>query len=145
MRVYNILNTKGHDIICVARDTTIMEALKLLSEHGIGALPVIDPAEEPIGIISERDIIRALATNNGNLAEMTVDDLMTRIVVTCKPDDAIADLVEMMKKNEFRHIPVRGKDGLIGMISMRDVATIRLLELEMENETLRELLAADAA
>ena len=145
MRVFNILNTKGRDIVCVDRTTGIREVANILAEYKIGALPVVDSSGEPIGIISERDIIHAIANDGTETCSKTTEDLMTYVVVTCNADDSIAEIVELMKKNNFRHLPVRGKEGLAGMISMRDVATIRLLELEMENETLRDLLAADAA
>ncbi len=145
MRVYNLLNTKGRAVVCIERNTTIEDAAKILAEHEIGALPVIDSAGEPVGIISERDIVRAIANDGAKAVGKAIDELMTHRIVTCKADDAVADVIELMKKNNFRHLPVWGNDGLVGMISMRDVATIRLVELELENETLRDLLAADAA
>jgi CBS domain-containing protein len=145
MRVYNILNTKGRDIVCVDRGMGICDVAKILAEHNIGAVPMVDSSGEPIGIISERDIIQALALEGANTCNKITEDLMTHVVVTCEADDSIAEIVELMKKKEFRHLPVRGKKGLADIVSMRDVATIRLLELEMENETLRDLLAADAA
>ena len=145
MRVYNLLNTKGRAVVCIERNTTIEDATKILAEHKIGALPVIDSAGEPIGIISERDIVRAIANDGAKAIGKTIDESMTHRIVTCGAEDSVADVIELMKKNEFRHLPVRGSDGLAGMISMRDVATIRLIELEIENETLRDLLAVDAA
>ena len=145
MRVYNLLNTKGRAVICTEHNTTIEDAAKMLAEHEIGALPVIDSAGEPVGIISERDIVRAVANDGAKAVGKTIDELMTHRIVTCKAEDSLAEVIELMDKNNFRHLPVRGNDGLAGMISMRDVATIMLVELEMENETLRDLLAADAA
>ena len=145
MQVSNLLNTKGRTVVSIARNTTIEDAVKILAEHKIGAMPVLDSAGEPAGIISERDIIRALAQDGAEAVGKTVDEWMTHRIVTCKMDDSVADVIELMKKHKFRHLPVRSNDGLAGMISMRDVATIRLFELEMENETLRELLGADAA
>lgn len=145
MRVYNLLNTKGRAVVCIERNTTIEDAAKILAEHEIGALPVIDSAGEPVGIISERDLVRAIAKDGAQAVGQRIDELMTHRTVTCKAEDSAADVIELMKKNNFRHLPVWGNDGLVGMISMRDVATIRLVELELENETLRDLLAADAA
>ena len=145
MRVSNLLNTKGRGVVCIERNTTIEDAAKILAGRKIGALPVIDSAGEPVGIISERDIVRAIANDGAKAVGKAIDELMTHRIVTCKAEDPVADILELMKNNEFRHLPVWGNDGLVGMISMRDVATIRLVELELENETLRDLLAADAA
>ena len=145
MRVYNLLNTKGRGIVCIERNTTIEDAANILAEHEIGALPVIDSAGEAVGIISERDIVRAIAKDGAWAVGKAIDELMTHRIVTCKAEDSVAEVIELMNKNSFRHLPVRANDGLVGMISMRDVATIRLVELEMENETLRTLLDADAA
>ena len=145
MRVYNLLNTKGRAVVCIERNTTIEDAAKILAEHEIGALPVLDSDGEPIGIISERDIVRAIAKDGAEVVGKTIDESMTHRIVTCKAEDSVVDVIELMKRNNFRHLPVRDNDGLAGMISMRDLATIRLVELEMENDTLRELLAVDAA
>jgi len=145
MRVYNLLNTMGRAVVCIERNTTIEDTAKLLAEHEIGALPVIDSAGESVGIISERDIVRAIAKDGAEAIGKAIDESMTHRIVTCEAEDSVADIIELMKKNEFRHLPVRGNDGLVGIISMRDVATIRLVELEIENETLRDLLAVDAA
>lgn len=145
MRVHNLLNTKGRGVVCIERQTTVEDAAKIMVEHEIGALPVLDSAGEPIGIISERDIVRAIAKDGAKAAGKAIDELMTHRIVTCKAEDSVAEIVELMDKNNFRHLPVQGNDGLAGMISMRDVTTIMLVELELENETLRDLLAADAA
>lgn len=145
MRVHNLLNTTGRAVVCIERNTTVEETAKILAEHEIGALPVLDSAGEPIGIISERDIVRAIANDGTRAAGKAIGESMTHRIVTCNTEDPVADVIELMRKNNFRHLPVQGNDGLAGIISMRDVATIRLVELEMENETLRDLLAADAA
>jgi len=145
MRVHNLLNTKGRAVVCIERKTTVEDTAKIMAEHEIGALPVLDSAGEPIGIISERDIVHGIAKDGAKAAGKAIDELMTHVIVTCKAEDSVAEGVELMDKNNFRHLPVEGNDGLTGMISMRDVGTSRLVELEIENETLRDLLAADAA
>lgn len=145
MTVSNLLHSKGQDIFCVETGTEITEASKCMAYHYIGALLVIDQDGEPKGIVTERDIAFAVHKFGTEVCEMKVEALMSPSIHTCTSETTIAEAVEIMVEHEIRHLPVKDGDLLKGLISMRDVMNDRLVELELENKTLRELMEGEAA
>ncbi|MPZ38363.1 MAG: CBS domain-containing protein [Rhizobiales bacterium] len=140
MTVKTILSTKGSEVITIGPTATLEEAIAILTKHRIGALVVLGADERVIGILSERDIVRALAERSANALKEPLAQCMTRIVVTCSECDTVSDLMERMTHGRFRHIPVMEQDRLVGIISIGDVVKQRLGEMERESEALRDYI-----
>ncbi len=141
MFVETILESKGRRVATVPPDETIADAAAKLKQQQIGALVVSVDGLAVLGILSERDIARAVADHGTALGTMRVEDLMTREVITCVPGDTIADIMLIMTEKRIRHLPVF-KDGVMcGLISIGDVVKIRLEEVEHEAEAMREYIA----
>ena len=133
MQVRHILGDKGGSVIGIARDATLAEAARLLAERRIGALVVRDEAGALAGILSERDVVRAMAVGGGAALEQKVDRHLTREVVTCRLGDSSETLMEMMTAGRFRHLPVLDDHGqLCGLVSIGDVVKSRIAETERE-------------
>jgi CBS domain-containing protein len=138
MRVKNILSSKGEHVAKVTSDDTIHTTLLLLKTQNIGALVVSDDGDTVIGIISERDLVRAMVEHGPRLLEMSVSQLMTRKVETCTPEDEIEDLMDKMTHGRFRHMPVTVDGQLVGVVSIGDLVKHRVGELIDETKALRE-------
>lgn len=134
LTVADILAKKGSQVYSVRQHETIADAVNLLYTHRIGALLVKDGAAGIRGILSERDIVRKLAQTPGKTLLQQVKDLMTRNVMTCRPEDSVLDVMETMTKHRFRHAPVIGPDGLCGMVTLGDLISARLTELQKQVE-----------
>ena len=139
MLVSDILQSKGSAVIAIAPGESVAEAARLLTEKRIGALVVLD-GERLAGILSERDIVRALARQGPGCLEGPLSALMTAKVVTCRPGHAIAEIMEMMTTSRIRHLPVVEKGKLAGMISIGDVVKWRVAEYEREQEALQDYI-----
>lgn len=140
MIVKSILSAKGSDVATIAPTSTLAEATRLLAERKIGALVVTGAGGRIIGIISERDIVRALAQHGGSAPQLPLTDVMTRKVVTCTPSDTVSVLMERMTAGKFRHLPVTDDGRLVGIISIGDVVKYRLTELQHEQDALRDYI-----
>jgi CBS domain-containing protein len=140
MNVESILRGKGDRVAIVAPNATIAVAVATLKREGIGALVVSRDGNTVDGILSERDIVHALADNGTALLEKRVDQLMTRRVFTCTPRDSVADLMGEMTRRRFRHMPVLRDGALAGIISIGDVVKARLDEMEYETSSLRSFI-----
>jgi CBS domain-containing protein len=134
-RVAALLQGKGHDVLTVTPESSVGALVKLLAARRIGALPVVDGEGRLKGIVSERDVVRALAADSAVL-ERRVDTLMTRDVKTCGPQDAVVELMETMTRERFRHLPVIENGRLVGIISIGDVVKQRVAEAQFELEAL---------
>ncbi len=140
MLIRNILKAEDDAALTVGPDETAQGAARFLAEKRIGAAVVVGGQGEVVGIISERDIARAYAQHGAGLADLIVKNLMTAPVVTCSPDTSIADAAQLMDSHHIRHLPVVEGTRLIGMVSIRDIVTRRLLVLETDVEVLRSQL-----
>lgn len=142
MRVSDVLESKGNDeVLTIAPDASISELLDLLAEHNIGALVVSRDGTTIDGIVSERDIVRKLRGVD-HPRELSVEAIMTSEVVTCKPDDAVTDLMRLMTEHRFRHVPILDDDGqLAGVISIGDAVKFRMAQLEFERDQLNQYVA----
>ena len=140
MTVRAILSRKGNDVITIEPTVTLSAAVKTLAEHRIGAVVVVGPDAQVAGILSERDIVRALAQRGPAALEEPVGQVMTRKVVTCAESDTVAELMERMTKGKFRHLPVIHRGRLAGLISIGDVVKYRLEEMEHESNALKEYI-----
>jgi len=140
LSVHAILIRKGATVFTIAPTDSLADAAKSLTNHGIGALVVTDAEGHTIGIISERDIVRALGEKESAAFETPVAEIMTRKVVSCSRHDQLVDLMQRMTDGKFRHLPVIEDGRLIGIVSIGDVVESRLEELEQESDTLREYI-----
>ena len=141
MTVKAILSRKGNDVITIEPTVTLSAAVNILAEHRIGALVVVASADEQVaGILSERDIVRALAQRGPGALQEAVGQVMTRRVVTCTESDTVAALMERMTQGKFRHLPVVERGKLVGLVSIGDVVKHRLGEMEHESNALREYI-----
>jgi CBS domain-containing protein len=140
MTVKRILSGKGNEVLTIEPTAPLAAVTKLLSERHIGALVVTGADHRIVGIISERDIVRALAEKGADALAAPVSDVMTRKVVTCRWSDTIAEIMELMTSGKFRHIPVVEQGQLSGIISIGDVVKARLGELEREQDALRDYI-----
>ncbi len=136
IRVANILDGKGDSVLTVTPEASVAVLVKLLAEKRIGAVPVVDDTGKLTGIVSERDVVRALASDQSALASK-VESLMTREVQTCILQDTVADLMEIMTRGRFRHLPVVEDGKLIGIVSIGDVVKQRVAEAQSEVDALK--------
>jgi CBS domain-containing protein len=142
MQVRFILREKGREVITIASDATISEAARLLARRRIGAVLVRDRDGSLAGILSERDIVRAVADDSVAALGQTVAAHMTRTISTCSETDTVEEIMEQMTRGRFRHVPVVEDDRLCGIISIGDVVKSRIAETVREAESLREYIAA---
>jgi len=141
MSVSQILKDKGFDVATATPETSIYEVAKILSSRRIGSVVVTDPSSRLIGIVTERDIIRALAKSGEGCLRDTIQTIMTKDVTTCGEHDPVTELMGIMTTGRFRHIPVVENDQLIGIVSIGDVVKSRIAEVEMEATALKTYVA----
>jgi len=142
MLVKNILGEKGREVISISSDATLSEATRLLARRRIGAIVVRDQTGALAGILSERDVVRAVADESVTALARPVSAYMTRAVATCSENDTVEDLMEMMTMGRFRHLPVVDNDVITGMISIGDVVKTRIAETVQEATSLRAYITA---
>jgi CBS domain-containing protein len=142
MKVSQLLATKGDDVATISQERSVSDAVALLKERGIGALVVTGPTPPLVGMFSERDVVRAIATMGEKALEKKVVDLMTHDIVTCTTSTDINDLMTTMTERRFRHVPVVEHERLVGLISIGDVVKARLDELEQEKRSLLDYVSA---
>ncbi len=143
MQVKHILVVKGRDIVAIAGDATLADAASVLAHKRIGAVIVRDRAGSLAGILSERDVVRAISEQGAGALAQPVSAYMTHEVATCCEADTVDGLMEMMTRGRFRHVPVvDARDGLIGIVSIGDVVKSRIEETVREAATLREYISA---
>ena len=142
MNVKAILAAKklGGDIISIEPTADLATAAKLLSKHRIGSVVILGAGERLIGILSERDIVRALSEQGAGALALPVGQVMTRDVATCGEDDTVASIMERMTAGRFRHMPVVANGRLVGLISIGDVVKLRVEEVEGEAEAMRDYI-----
>ena len=135
MRIADILRSKGSLVATVTETTTVTGLLSELATHNIGAMVVVGP-DGVVGMVSERDVVRNLHQHGPELLRRQVGDIMTTVLVSCTPDDAVDDLSALMTNNRVRHVPVLEHGRLVGIVSIGDVVKNRMEELQVEHEHL---------
>lgn len=140
MTVSSILAAKGGDVITIEPAATLAAAAALLSKRRIGALVILGPGGRVAGILSERDIVHALAERGSEALNEPLSRTMTREVATCGPDDEINSLMERMTDGKFRHMPVVTSGKLAGIVSIGDIVKQRVDEMERESEAMRDYI-----
>lgn len=143
MLIEHILATKGRDVVSLRPDATVADAVRVLRERRIGAVIVSDDdGATASGILSERDVVRALAEEGAAALDRAVAAVMTAEVHTCEPSATLEDLMEAMTARRIRHIPVVSDGRLVGVVSIGDVVKHRLMELSTEARALHEYVQA---
>ena len=140
MIVKAILSAKGSDVITIEPTATLDTAVKTLAKHKIGALLVLGPDRRVMGILSERDIVRALSEHGAGVLTQPLSQVMTRKVVTCSQSDTVEVLMQRMTTGKFRHLPVVEQEQVVGVISIGDVVKHRLQEMEQEQAALKDYI-----
>jgi CBS domain-containing protein len=136
MRIADVLRNKGAEVATISPDTTVTELLAGMAQRNIGAMVVMGP-DGLLGIVSERDVVRRLNERGAELLKMPVSEIMTSVVVTCAPGDAIDTLSVLMTQNRVRHVPVIANGQLAGIVSIGDVVKTRMDEMQAEREQLQ--------
>jgi CBS domain-containing protein len=142
MNVEQILKTNGRAVETIGPDATVLTAIGQLTRLGIGALVVSADGHKIEGVISERDVVRALLHHGGRVLDVRVGAVMSRGVPVCRPDDTIKHVMAAMTRTRSRHLPVIENDRLCGIVSIGDVVKNRLDEVELEANVLRDRFIA---
>jgi CBS domain-containing protein len=140
MTVGIILAAKGREVVTIEPSASLAEAARLLAEWRIGAALVLGADRRIIGIISERDIVRALAANGAAALQESVSQTMTRRVETCSESETVASIMERMTAGKFRHMPVVDQGRLVGVVSIGDIVKHRVQEMERESVAMRDYI-----
>ena len=141
MNVAAILRHKGNHVSTIRPETTVADAVDILNRERIGALVVSSNDENVEGLLSERDIVIALARHDKELPSLTVAEVMSRTVITCDPSDSVEQLMAEMTSRRIRHFPVVAEGRLNGIVSIGDLVKSRLDEVEFEASSLRSFIA----
>jgi CBS domain-containing protein len=139
--VKSILDIKGRNVVTAGPDTTLSEGAKILSENRIGAIVVVGLEGKIAGIFTERDVVNAVAKFGTDSLQRPLASLMTAKVHRCKEESTIDELMEMMTKRRFRHVPVEERGKLVGIISIGDVVKSRIKQIELEAEQIKAYIA----
>jgi CBS domain-containing protein len=142
MAVAHILKHKGSTVYTVSPRDNVQAIVDTLARHRIGAVLVVDEGGGILGIVSERDVVRAMAGNLAAVTPRTAADIMTEKVRTCGPGDTEADLMQLMTEHRIRHLPVVSEGRLAGMISIGDVVKHRIETMEREAEDMKTYIAS---
>jgi CBS domain-containing protein len=141
MLVQQILKQKADaGVLTVPRGTLVSEAAKILSDRRIGTVVISDDGKAPLGILSERDIVREVGRQGGACLDQKVDDIMSTKLVTCSLNATADQVLSTMTEKRFRHMPVVENDEMVGIITLGDVVKSRLTELSMEKEALEGMI-----
>jgi CBS domain-containing protein len=142
VRVSSLLAQKGSAVVTISSTATVADAVAELERHGIGALVVSADGAHIDGIVSERDVVRALGHRGAALLEEPVGAIMTAQVVTASPHDEVESLMSTMTDNRVRHVPIVADGCLCGLVSIGDVVKSRIGELEKDRQELVEYITA---
>jgi CBS domain-containing protein len=141
MTVKAILASKGHDVFTLGPNEKLSEAIRILADHHVGALVITNGDRKIVGILSERDIVRVIAKEGAAALDLAVRAAMTPKVNICNENHTVNEVMEIMTKGRFRHLPVE-KDGMLdGIVSIGDVVKHRIEDVEREVEEIRAYIA----
>ncbi len=141
MTVATILKAKGTNVLTASASTSLAEVARLLNEHRIGAVVITGRGGEVDGILSERDIVSAIALSGPEILSSRASEVMTRNVLTCQPSDSIYEIMNTMTEHRVRHLPVVVEGRLEGIISIGDVVKQRIAEIEFEASEMKKYIA----
>jgi CBS domain-containing protein len=146
VRISDILRHKGADVRTIAPSDTVAALLRSLAEHNVGAMVVVDDSAgsggSVIGVVSERDVVRRLAERGAALLDSTVGQIMTSLVVSCTSRDSVDSVAEAMTERRIRHMPVLDDGVLTGIVSIGDVVSSRIRQLEKDRGQLEQYISS---
>lgn len=145
MSVRDLLGRKGTAVFTGRPTMTVDQAVRLLLKHNIGGLPVVTPGGSLVGFVSERDIVRAIATNSEKVRAQAIEQVMRRPAPTCRSDESLHEVMSRMTRKRLRHLVAVDDDRIVGVISIGDLVKHRLEQLETETGVLRDYLAGRRA
>ncbi|MGH3794736.1 MAG: CBS domain-containing protein [Pseudonocardiaceae bacterium] len=140
MRIVDVLRRKGTEVYTVHPSTSVTYLLTMLAAHNVGALVVVEE-RTVCGIVSERDVVRRMCERGRLLLDCSTAEIMTAAVVSCTPEDSVDDVMRLMTEHRFRHVPVLVNGRLAGVVSIGDMVSARIGELEQEREQLATYIA----
>jgi CBS domain-containing protein len=140
MTVSIILAGKGREVVSIEPNTSLASAVKLLAEKRIGAVLIFGAGHRIAGILSERDVVRALAERGTDALDEPVSRTMTRKVSTCSKSETVSSIMERMTEGKFRHVPVVDQSEVVGIVSIGDVVKHRLQEMERDSAAMRDYI-----
>lgn len=140
MRISEVLRNKGVVVATLSPQASVDELVVLLKEKRIGAVVVSDDGETVSGIVSERDVVLALADHGEALMSRSIGEIMTTEVVSCEPDADLEELLSVMTNRRFRHVPVLEDDKLSGIVSIGDLVKARIADLAYERDQLESYI-----
>jgi CBS domain-containing protein len=140
MTVSIILAAKGREVVSIEPNASLASVVSLLTEKRIGALVILGAGHRIAGILSERDIVRAIAERGAAALDEPVSQFMTRKVSTCTESETVSGIMERMTEGKFRHVPVVDQGQLVGIVSIGDVVKHRLLEMERDSAAMRDYI-----
>lgn len=142
MNVVTILKQKGNQVSTISSTSSLLDASHMLASKKIGAVVVSDGEGQVAGILSERDIVRAISKGGAAVLSSPVADMMTRDVITCTESETLDNIMQIMTRGRFRHLPVVDSAGrLAGIISIGDAVKFHIGEIRMEAEAMRDYIA----
>ena len=141
MQVSGLLAVKGDDVVTVQPDDTTAQVAAVLADRRIGAVVVTGDGKHIAGVLSERDIVQALAANGAAALDQPASSIMTSEVFTCQPSTTVDELMSLMTEQRIRHIPVVVDGLLAGLVSIGDVVRDRIADLETESQVLHDYIA----
>jgi len=141
MTVATLLNEKGSSVVTAKAEVSLADIANLLSENRIGAVVIVDDQRHPEGIVSERDIVRAVAEEGASALVRKAGDIMIRKLVTCTPEDTTYEIMNLMTRHRIRHLPIVVDGRLSGIISIGDVVKSRIAEIELEANEMKRYIA----
>lgn len=142
MRLKEILNNKGGQPVTIPEESTVGAAIRLMNEHRVGSVMVQGLNGEPIGILTERDIVRLYAQGETDFETMLVKDWMTTDMTTGQPGDSVSEVLAIMTVKRFRHLPVVEETRMVGVVSLGDLVKAQLEEIAFEAKVLREYISS---
>lgn len=141
MIVKSILERKGYDVFSMTPHGSVADAVSRLAMHRVGAVVICDDERVIKGILSERDIVRALSEHGAQVLSLPLSDVMTKKVKTCSEKSTVNEVMELMTSGRFRHLPVEKDGRLHGIVSIGDVVKLRIEEVERESHEIRNYIA----
>ena len=140
MTISIILASKGREVVTIAPSASLASAVGLLVEKRIGAVLILGADGRVVGILSERDVVRALAERGAGALDEPVSQTMTRKVSTCNENESVFNIMERMTEGRFRHVPVVDQGQLVGIVSIGDVVKHRLHQMERDSATMHDYI-----
>jgi CBS domain-containing protein len=140
MDAATILKSKGSGVVTTTANKSLLEIAKLLAQHGIGCIVILGDEDKIVGIVSERDLMRAIGQAGPKVLSDPVSDFMTKTVVTAREADTVDRLMSEMTTHRFRHMPVVERGRLLGLISIGDLVKIHVADAEFESSAMRQYI-----